>query len=193
MSIKHAILGLLSWQPLSGYDLKKRISESSTFYWSGNNNQIYKTLVQLLEEKLVTFENQYQEKGPAKKVYTITGAGQDELRQWVLSTPQPPEIRNTFLIQLAWAEALTAPELDDLIRRYTEEVHTLLVMHEEKLRRGSSAPNRSPREAFIWKMISENVTASLKTELSWVHKLRQGLNSHQEVQPGETKDELSGR
>lgn len=182
MSIKHAILGLLSWQPLSGYDLKKTISDSTAFYWSGNNNQIYKTLVQLLQEELVTFQPLYQEKGPSKKVYTITERGQSELKAWVLSQPQPPEIRNTFLIQLAWAEALSDPELDALILRYEEEIQTLLLMHEEKLRRGKdspepNAPARSLRETYVWSMIAENTTASLKTELRWVQSLRQGLKN----------------
>jgi PadR family transcriptional regulator AphA len=59
MSIKLAILGILSWETSTGYDLKKIIEDSSAMYWSGNNNQIYKTLVQLLGEELVTNEVQH--------------------------------------------------------------------------------------------------------------------------------------
>ena len=83
MSIKYAILGLLSWKSLSGYDLKKMIADSAALYWSGNNNQIYKTLVQLLDEELVTSEVHYQENLPPRKVYTINEKGQDELKKWV--------------------------------------------------------------------------------------------------------------
>ncbi|RPI32756.1 MAG: DUF4180 domain-containing protein, partial [Chloroflexota bacterium] len=42
MDIKFAILGYLSWRPFSGYDLKKLFADSAAFYWSGNNNQIYR-------------------------------------------------------------------------------------------------------------------------------------------------------
>jgi hypothetical protein len=42
MSIKHAILGFLSWQPSTGYELKKLFAESDTLSWSGNNNQRWK-------------------------------------------------------------------------------------------------------------------------------------------------------
>ena len=42
MTIKYAILGLLSWKPFSGYDLKKIFVDSASLYWSGNNNQIYR-------------------------------------------------------------------------------------------------------------------------------------------------------
>ena len=61
MSIQYAILGLLSQQPLTGYDLKKIFVEEETFYWSGNNNQIYRTLVKLHEAALVTQEVHHQE------------------------------------------------------------------------------------------------------------------------------------
>ena len=40
MAIRYAILGLLSWRPFTGYDLKKMIGDSVFLYWSGNNNQI---------------------------------------------------------------------------------------------------------------------------------------------------------
>jgi DNA-binding PadR family transcriptional regulator len=56
VSIKYAILGLLSSKPSTGYEMKKVFEESSVMYWSGNNNQIYKSLVELLNEGLVTSE-----------------------------------------------------------------------------------------------------------------------------------------
>ena len=56
MNIRYAILGFLSWKPLSGYDLKKMFVESVFIYWSGNNNQIYKELIQLTREEMVTNE-----------------------------------------------------------------------------------------------------------------------------------------
>ena len=47
MDVHTAILGWLSWKPASGYDLKRVFSDSEIFYWSGNNNQIYKALLQI--------------------------------------------------------------------------------------------------------------------------------------------------
>jgi DNA-binding PadR family transcriptional regulator len=56
MSIQNAILGLLSWRPSSGYELKKVFEESPYLYWSGNNNQIYKSLTQMQKDGLITYE-----------------------------------------------------------------------------------------------------------------------------------------
>jgi len=79
MTVKHAILGLLSWKPLTGYDLKRIFSDSSAFYWSGNNNQVYRTLLELFEEGLVAREVVQQENLPAKKIYSISEKGRQEL------------------------------------------------------------------------------------------------------------------
>src|SRR5512136_1648820 len=102
MDLRSAILGLLNWKPSSGYDLKRIISDSDIFYWSGNNNQIYKILLELQKEDLVTHQVQLQESLPAKKVYSITEKGLAALYQSLLAVPDPPELHKSFLIQLAW-------------------------------------------------------------------------------------------
>jgi DNA-binding PadR family transcriptional regulator len=175
MSIKYAILGLLSWKPSTGYELKKVFEESSTMYWSGNNNQIYKALVQLLDEGLVTNEVQHNEGSPSKKIYTITTEGLDELREWVLSNPEAPEFKKTFLIQLAWAGQLNNAELNGLLSRYENEVKMQLLLQQEKERRGIDSPGRNRREEFIWSKISENLISSYKNELDWVQGVRKEL------------------
>jgi DNA-binding PadR family transcriptional regulator len=175
MTIQYAILGFLSWQPLSGYDLKKFISGSAIFYWSGNNNQIYTSLIQLYKQGWVTSKVQYQENSPNKKVYSITDAGKEALKKWVLSTPELPEIRNTFLIQLAWADLLEMQDIDSLLENYEEEVSLQLAMQQEKYRRENRTPHRSEREVFLWAKIAENVLIHYENEVNWVRELRQGL------------------
>lgn len=174
MTIRHAILGLLSWQPGTGYDLKKRIVDSATLYWSGNNNQVYTTLLQLHKEGLVTVEVQPQEHLPARKVYSITGAGRAALRDWLLSAPEPFELRSTFLIQLGWADLLSDAELDSLLDAYEAEITLQRDMQREKARR-ASGPQRSPREAYLWGMINENLVGAYERELDWVRRVRSGL------------------
>jgi PadR family transcriptional regulator AphA len=177
--IRYAILGLLSWQPLSGYDLKKIISESEVFYWSGNNNQIYTALIRLHETGLVTRQVQQQESLPAKKIYSITQQGRDELRRWVLSTAELPEVHNTFLIQLACAEGLTSQELDTLLGKYEGEIGLKLRMHVRVQQERSThlVPDRTRRQAFLWKKISENILSIYQNELDWVRSMRVDLGA----------------
>jgi PadR family transcriptional regulator, regulatory protein AphA len=175
MTIKHAMLGLLSWQPLSGYDLKKIMSESNVFYWSGNNNQIYKALIEMHKQGLVSLEVQTNDL-PARKVYSITSKGEEELREWVLSHPELPELHNTFLIQLAWAgQLVTKDELILLMGEYERQVEIELASQQEKVRRRLNRPDRSRRETWLWDIIADNVISKIKNELDWIRRARNEL------------------
>jgi len=175
MAIKYAILGFLSWRTLSGYDLKKMFEDSIFLYWSGNNNQLYRTLVQLQKAGRVTSEIQHQESGPSRKMYTITKEGLADLREWVLSSPELPQLRNSFLIQLAWADQLKSDELDTLLEKYEHEVNMQLLMCREQKRRNQLNPARTKRESYLWHKISDNWIIFYETELDWVQKLREEL------------------
>ncbi len=176
MTIRYAILGFLSWRSLAGYDLKKLIADSPVSYWSGNNNQIYRTLVELHAEGLVTGEVQPQEHLPARKVYTITEPGRAALAEWVRTTPELPQLRHTFLIQLAWADQLAPEELDALLAAYEHQVEMQGLMLREALRRGTPEhPARTKREAYLWDMIAENNLGVYEGELAWVRRVRAGL------------------
>jgi PadR family transcriptional regulator AphA len=176
MTIKYAILGFLSWRPLTGYDLKKMFVDSVFIYWSGNNNQIYRTLVQLRQEELVTSQVEHPESGPSRKAYTITEKGMSELRQWLLSAPELPQLKNPFLIQLAWADKLEPDELDTLLEQYEHEIYTQSLMVREQKRRNRINPARTPRESYLWEAISDNRIDFYENELAWVRKLRKELD-----------------
>lgn len=175
MDIKYAILGLLSWKSMAGYDLKKIFSDSAILYWSGNNNQIYRSLVDLHEQGLVSVAVQLQESLPARKVYSITDTGLAQLKSWLGSAPELPEIRSSFLVQLASADLLSPEELDRLLAAYIDELRRAVAMQQEKTRRAAHIPSRTPREALLWRAISGNIVSSYENELRWAENLREEL------------------
>ena len=190
MSIEYAILGLLSWRPLSGYDLKKIFEDSTALYWSGNNNEIYRSLVRLHKNGWVTLEIKPQENLPARKIYTISPRGRGELSRWVRSNPEPPQLRHTFLIQLAWADDLAPRELDALLENYEEEILTQWLVCRAQSRAEPEdggtvktarpafldpAQARTPREALLWGRIRQRWLAFYAEELTWVRALRKEL------------------
>jgi DNA-binding PadR family transcriptional regulator len=187
MAIQYAILGLLSWRPLAGYDLKKIMAESPAFYWSGNNNQIYKTLVQMHKDGLVTTEVRQQESYPPRKEYTVTAQGREELRLWVLSAPEPMQLRNTFLIQLAWADQLEDEELDGLLARYEHQVEVQVLVLEERERRGVLNPQRTARERYLWQEIAHYYTQAYAAELAWVRRVRAAVKRNEFTASGATE------
>jgi len=175
MDLHATILGLLSWRSFSGYDLKQKISDSDIFYWSGNNNQIYTSLLELQKKELVTHKVQLQENLPAKKIYSITEKGLDQLYQNLLASPEYPEMHKNFLIQLAWAEILSDDEVLSLLEKYEDEILDHLRLLQGQAARTGNNPDRSKREGYLWKRIAENLINSYQTELDWVCLTRQEL------------------
>ena len=131
--------------------------------------------MQLHQEELVTSQVEHPESGPSRKVYTITEKGMSELRQWLLSAPDLPQLKNPFLIQLAWADLLEPGELDTLLEQYEHEIHMQSLMYGEQKRRNRINPARTQRESYLWEAISENRIAFCENELAWVRHLRKDL------------------
>ena len=83
MSLQHAILGFLNYNSLTGYDLKKILDTSVRHFWAADQSQIYRTLNRLSDRGLVEMEIINQSERPDRKVYSITKAGRDELRDYL--------------------------------------------------------------------------------------------------------------
>ncbi len=183
MSLQHTILGFLSWRPMSGYDLKRRFTESDFLHWQGNNNQIYRTLLELHRLGWVELEVQVQDKLPARKVYSISPAGRTELRTWLRTAPEGLHLRSGLLLRLAWAEELEASDLDHLLQRYEEEAALELAGRRETLRRGADVPGRSEREKHLWTQIAAHGERLAQAELAWLRDLRESLHDYGVAQP----------
>ena len=54
MSLAYAILGLLTYESLTGYELKQRFDCSINYFWSAHLSQIYRELNVLEKKELVT-------------------------------------------------------------------------------------------------------------------------------------------
>ncbi len=171
MSIEDAILGFLSDEPLTGYDLKKRFADSDLLHWSGNSNQIYTALVELRQAGLVAQTVEQPPRGPARKVYALTEAGRIALHEWLVATPDLPTLRHPLLVRLLWADQLPRAEQADLLARYEEELRVRLLMRREQSRRQPADPAPHPlREAARRRWL-----AVFEEELAWVSDLRAQL------------------
>jgi DNA-binding PadR family transcriptional regulator len=170
MSLKHAILGFLSFKPLSGYDLKKAFDQSVQHFWPANQSQIYRTLADLKDEGLVEQEVIEREERLDMKVYHITATGREELHRW-LSTPlQPADFREPFLIQVYFGGRLSD---DEFIRLLQHEIRTIeerldiynsiYKKYQEKLK-----THEDPRSLFLSVTTLEYGILSNQAALEWL-------------------------
>jgi len=103
VSIRHLILGLLSQQPMSGYDIKRFLKSLSWLVDSPSFGSIYPTLRALQEDGLVTMEEVLRQGKQPRKIHTITEAGRQALREWVDQPSSPDVSLKTFLMRLILA------------------------------------------------------------------------------------------
>lgn len=104
----YAILALLARQPSTGYELSARARRPLSYFWFARHSQVYPELQKLLDAELVSFS---LAPGPGpldKKVYSLTPAGLDLLREWVIAVPEPAPVRNDLLLK-AYASWTTDP------------------------------------------------------------------------------------
>lgn len=172
MLIKKVILGLLSESPLTGYDLKKRFSSSLLLPWSGNSNQIYKALLELHEDGLVTVEEQQQPNKPPRKLYTLGEKGHQALREWLQSTPEPPQLQNPLLLQLLWADQVEQSASRAMLDTYEEDLSEHVATLREHIRRQTTT---AAADHALAVHAMQHWIALYEFHLEWVRRLRETL------------------
>jgi DNA-binding PadR family transcriptional regulator len=100
---KHAVLGFLTWKPMSGYEIKKAIEGSISNFWSESYGQIYPILQQLADEGLATRQSTPSEGGRPQHIYAITPEGRAELARWLAEPVAAEPPRNELLLKLFFA------------------------------------------------------------------------------------------
>jgi PadR family transcriptional regulator, regulatory protein AphA len=96
----YAILGLLSIEPMAGYDIRRNLEESVSYFWSESYGQIYPALKKLEASRLITPVRQTASNTRGRKLYALTTAGRERLRTWLAEPPKPQPPRNELLLKL---------------------------------------------------------------------------------------------
>jgi DNA-binding PadR family transcriptional regulator len=124
MSIKHALLALLSEGPKYGLQLREEFEAGTGEVWPLNVGQVYTTLQRLERDHLVESDDTADE-GP-QKGFRITEDGQSELDQWLRTPPDlsaPP--RDELVMKVLVAIRVPGVDVHEVIqthRRYLVEL-----------------------------------------------------------------------
>jgi DNA-binding PadR family transcriptional regulator len=126
--VEYVVLAGLVRKPRSGYDLSRWMQRETSHYFAVGHNRIYPALSELERDGLVAHEVVPSDRGPERKVYSITEAGLEALLSWADSPPVERQMRDEQLVKvLCYGFLPTERALGRL-----EEVK---VLHEEKLAR----------------------------------------------------------
>ena len=167
MASEHVILGVISFTPCSGYDMKAEFEKGGAGALSALSfGSIYPRLRQLEEEGLVKVQ-QEEHKGRRRKVYEMTARGWQALGEW-LEQPSdyPRPLRDELLLKmLFWGPAAAD--------------RTVLIEHLQERRRETQ---RWLAELRAWQkngvsfvdeyseLVFSYGETHLETELAWLEK-----------------------
>lgn len=93
------ILGLLSHEELTGYEIKKRMDTTLKYFWSASYGSIYPALNDLVNRKLATKREDTSSKR-TKLVYTITDDGRNYLKKWLALPVEKDTLHYETLLKL---------------------------------------------------------------------------------------------
>ena len=120
MSVRHALLALLSEGPKYGLQLRQEFEARTGEVWPLNVGQVYTTLQRLERDGLVESDDT-SEDGPQKS-FRITPEGEEELAAWLRTPPDlssPP--RDELVIKILIAARLPDVDVHEVVqahRRY---------------------------------------------------------------------------
>jgi DNA-binding PadR family transcriptional regulator len=150
----YIVLGLLEFAGKSSpYDLKRLVAASVGNFWTIQHAQLYTEPQRLAEGGYVTEER--EDEGRRRKLYEITDAGREALREWRRSpTDSVSELRDMGLLQLFFGstpEQLAPAQI---------EAHRAKLAEYEALREGDTGAG--PRGPWL------ALEAGIRAERSWV-------------------------
>ena len=115
MSVRHALLALLSEGPKYGLQLRQEFEAGTGEVWPLNVGQVYTTLQRLERDGLVESDGSEAE-GP-QKGYRITDSGGRELDEWLRTPPDlVPPPRDELVIKVLVALRIPGIDVHDLIQ-----------------------------------------------------------------------------
>jgi DNA-binding PadR family transcriptional regulator len=132
-TLGYALLGLLARGPHTGYELTGLMREPVGFFWAARHSQIYPELARLEERGLVTHEVVEQQERPDKKVYSITAAGREALREWLAEPVRERPVRDELVLK-AYSLWMADPKRAVALFREQEARHAERLRRYEELR-----------------------------------------------------------
>lgn len=177
MSLKYTLLGFLNYGPMTGYDLKKHIDNSTQYFWHAKLSQIYPTLKRLEEDGWAESSVMPQEGKPDKKFYVITNVGRSALLAWLEEFPneitpnKKPELLRLFFAGMLDKENILTHLRHQIalhraqLRKYQTETAAYL--------NDAIAQTGLEREGVLWELTRQFGEGHERMYIAWLEQASQ--------------------
>ncbi|WP_433710223.1 PadR family transcriptional regulator [Nocardia sp. CA-084685] len=183
MSLRYALLALLTARPLSAYDIAKQFGTSVGFVWYAPDSQIYPQLRNMEEEGLVEATELPAGGRRVKREYRITDEGVRQFRDWINDPGVYQRERDTHRLRAAyleWARPESAREhMERHIEFHREQIEQWSAVRAAILDRtnptlaarlASSPPEQHERIIAFKAFAYDGLIERARTEIAWAER-----------------------
>jgi len=161
-----AVLGALSTGPMSGYEVRRAITEVLGHFWHESYGQIYPCLTALEAAGSV------RRTGPGRTsgtVFQITPAGEDRLRSLLAEPHTTAPARNGLLLRLFFGAHLGDGEAENLLEQARDRAGAALEQYAQLRDEPAAEVDRAREQALreITLSFGEHVA---RAQLSWARE-----------------------
>ena len=172
--IDMVILGLLSHEDITGYDIKKRIDGAISFFWKGSFGNIYPALKDMEISRLIT-KSDTSVGGREKLTYHITEVGKETLKNWLQEEQASNELKYETLLKLFFGGADNKSVSVRNIEIFEEQIKKDLKV----LKSYCAALEKAPKENdhIYYYLTASFGVDTYEAYLKWCVKAKKILNS----------------
>lgn len=171
---RFAILGILSLDPKSGYEIRKFVKASIGYFWHESYGQIYPVLKEMESEGLLESKSKPHEKGSEKIMYSLTKDGKKELRLWLGKPVEIQPYRNELLLKIFFGREISFEENFAHLDRAEKNANHSLKIYEFISKSEKKKNFRNPNLPF-WMFTLDYGIEALKAELHWIEVTKKEL------------------
>lgn len=160
MSVRNALLALLTEQPQHGYHLKSEFERRTGSTWPLNIGQVYTTLQRLERDGLVRAS---APENDGSVLYATTPPGSEEVdRWWATPVDRDAPARDELAIKLAMAVTVPGVDVSGLVQRQ----RTATLRWLQQLTRLKAGPDATGDLA--WSLVLERLLFEAEAETRWL-------------------------
>lgn len=182
MSVRASLLGLLRMQPGHGYDLRLRYDNLLNPDTPVKPAQVYATLGRLERDHLVTVISVDHDKGPERRTFELTPAGERVFESWLTEAARPEPKLQAVLYQKVVLAILLGRSIETLLD--VQRVAHLERMRElNELRRSADA---------TLSLLADYALFHLEADLRWLEVAAKQTDAVKEALESGTPGALGG-
>jgi len=176
---QYAILGMLSIRPMSGYEIKKSMRESTQYFWSESNGQLYPSLAKLAQNKFIKPKNSsLSDKN--KTIYSLSNAGRKVLCSWLLKDVDYYPQRCEWLLKVFFGANMDSKVSINHINNHLKYCENQLKIFNDIAKKLEDLVVKKQRPVYFLLTVNAGIKM-MQSEIDWCRESLNLINQHMET------------